>query len=278
MERIKQAVERARRERNARDAIAQARAAKPIPAGSADAGEDGSAPVYTKTQVVQVTRAALRDKNVISGFDPCSFTESFKILSTRVARILHERHWSTLAVTSPNEGEGKTLVAINLAISLSRQFERTALLVEADLRKPSIAQYFGLKCDAGLSQYLNEDVPIEELLINPGIPGFVFLPGGTPQPHSAEMLGWEKTGLLVDELQKRYRDRVVVFDLPPVLAAADVLAFAPHVECTLLVVGEGQSTDEQVQRAADLLSSTHVIGTVLNKSRERVVSVYGRLG
>src|SRR5207248_1587351 len=156
--------------------------------------------VYTKTRTIDIPRAKLRERRIVSGFDPCTFTEAFKILSTRVSRLLREHQWTTLAVTSAAEGEGKTLVAINLAISLARDFGHTALLVEADLRKPSVHDYFGMEQGLGLSDYLTADTPIEELLVNPGIPHFVFLPGGRPQLHSSEMLGWEKMANLVEEL------------------------------------------------------------------------------
>ena len=233
--------------------------------------------VYTKTRTIDIPRAALRKRHIVSGFDPCSYTEAFKILATRVSRLLREHHWTTVAVTSATEGEGKTLVAINLAISLAKDFEQTALLVEADLRKPSVHDYFGLEAGLGLSDYLNADTPLEQLLVNPGIPHFVVLPGGTPQLHSSEMLGWDKTGKLVEELKARYPSRIVVFDLPPLLAVADVLAFAPHVEAALLVVEEGKTQADEIHRAAELLSSTHLIGTVLNKSRQPLVTAYGYL-
>ena len=81
----------------------------------------------------------------------------------------------------------------------------------------------------------------------------------------------------MEELKARYASRIVVFDLPPLLAAADVLAFAPHIEAALLVVEEGKTQRDDIRRAAELLSSTHLIGTVLNKSDEPVMSVYGRI-
>jgi len=274
MERIKQAVERARRERSAAGTSPNS-TLRLRRALAEDVPDSLDQIAYTKTRTVDVPRAILRKQHIVSGFDPCGFTESFKMLSTRVSRILHGQGWNTVAVTSAAEGEGKTLVALNLAISLAKDFERTALLVEADLRKPSVHEHFGLEPGLGLSDYLNLDIPLEQLLVNPGIPRFVFLPGGTPQLHSSEMLGWDKTGKLVEELKERYPSRIVVFDLPPLLAAADVLAFAPHVQCALLVVEEGKTHEEEIQRAAELLASTPLIGTVLNMSHEPVVSVYG---
>jgi capsular exopolysaccharide synthesis family protein len=275
MERIKSAVERARKERDA-SGFGFGRAVT-LGAVAESGSRDGLSPTvtYTKTRTVHVSRDVLREKHVVSGFDPCSFTEVFKILSTQVSHIMRDHHWTTLAVTSPGEREGKTLVSINLAISLAMEFQQTCLLVEADLRQPSVCGYFGLESGPGLSDYLNSDIPIEQLLINPGVPRFVVLPGGTPQLHSSEMLGWRKMSDLVHELKTRYPSRIVVFDLPPLLAAADVLAFAPHIEATLLVVEEGKTRRDEIIRAAELLTSMHLIGTVLNKSDEPVVSVYG---
>ncbi len=264
MERIREAVQRARQERGG-DAIGFGAPASRR--ATSDVVPSDSRPInYTKTQTIEVARAAMKEKRIVRGFDPCGFTDAFKILSTQVSHKLRENGWTTLGVTSPGEDEGKTLVAINLAISLGMEFHKTALLVDADLRQPSLRDYFGWPPGPGLSDHLLSDMPVEDLLINPGIGGFVVLPGGPPQPNSSEMLGWRKMTQLVGDLKERYASRVVVFDLPPLLISADVLAFAPHVEAMLLVVEEGKTRRDDIVRAAELLSGTHLIGTVLNKS------------
>jgi protein-tyrosine kinase len=274
MERIREAVERARQERNS-SGIGFGGSVRPRSVLEVGLPDSPDEIVYTKTRTVEVARPALKEQRIVSGFDPCGFSEAFKMLSTQVSQALRQHHWTTLAVTSPNEREGKTLIAINLAISLAMEFQQTSLLVEADLRQPSMCDYFGLTPGLGLSDYLRSDTPIEELLVHPGIANFVMLPGGTPQLHSSEMLGWRKMSQLVKELKARYPSRIVVFDLPPLLAAADVLAFAPNIEAALLVVEEGKTQRDDVRRAAELLGSTPLIGTVLNKSDEPVVTVYG---
>jgi capsular exopolysaccharide synthesis family protein len=223
--------------------------------------------VYSTTRSIPVPMRDQRANRLVSGFEPCAFTEAYKILSTQVAQRLREHRWNTLAVTSPRDGEGKTLTAANLAISLAMEFNQTALLVDTDLRQPSVRHLFGWNAGPGLRDYLVASTPIEELLVNPGIRGFVVLPGGAPESNTSEMLGWVKMVHLVQELKARYPSRVVIFDLPPLLTTADVLAFAPHVEAMLLVVEEGVSRREDVARSAELLAATHVIGTVLNKAR-----------
>jgi len=275
MERIKEAVERARQERGS-GGIGFGRTTTQRPAQ--DPGVEGGLGkiTYTKTRILDVPRQTFKENRIVSGLEPCAFTEAFKILSTQVSHKLREHHWTTLAVTSAHEGEGKTLVSINLAISLAMKFQQTALLVEADLRQPSVHDYFGLQPQPGLSDYLTADTPIEQLLIHPGIPRFVVLPAGTPQLHSSEMLAARKMSELVEELKRRYASRIVVFDLPPMLVSADVLAFSPHIEAALLVVEEGKTQRDDIRRAAELLGSTHLIGSVLNKSDEPFVSAYGR--
>jgi Mrp family chromosome partitioning ATPase len=141
------------------------------------------------------------------------------------------------------------------------------LLVDADLRHPNMHAYFGMNPEFGLSDYLQSDKPIQELLVHPaGIQGLVILPGGKPLDNSAEMLNSPKMSRLVDELKSRYPSRIVLFDLPPLLATADAIAFAPYVDAALLVVEEGKTPMQDAQRAAELLKDTHLIGAVLNKS------------
>jgi len=260
MERIKQALEKARLERQ----TSAGASASPPRSGSADI----SAPVrYTHTRTVNTAKSILHERRVISGFEQNEFTEAYKMLRTQVFQRLRENGWNSLAVTSPGLNEGKTLTAINLAISLSMEVNYTVLLVDADLRHPSVHSYFGIDAEYGLSDYLTADKPLSELLIHPEeIPGFVILPGGKPLANSAEMLNSPKMARLVEELKTRYPSRIILFDLPPLLHAADTLAFSPYVDAALLVIEDGKTQAEDVKRAIGLLQGTSLIGTVLNKS------------
>ena len=260
MERIKQALEKARLERQT-----SGRASASAPrSGSADI----SAPVrYTHTRTVHVAKSILQERRIISGFEQNEFTGAYKMLRTQVFQRLREKGWNSLAVTSPGLNEGKTLTAINLAISLAMEVNYTVLLVDADLRHPSVHSYFGIEAECGLSDYLTADKPLSELLIHPEeIPGLVILPGGKPLANSAEMLNSPKMARLVEELKTRYSSRIILFDLPPLLGAADTLAFSPYVDAALLVIEDGKTQAEDVKRAIGLLQGTSVIGTVLNKS------------
>jgi len=263
MERIKQALEKAREER-----LKTGGATTPLNASSGVA-TPASQIMYTHTRTEEVPVSFLREQRVITAVESGAFTDAYQILRTQVLQRLRENHWNALAVTSPGTDEGKTLTAINLAISLAREVDYTVLLVDADLRNPSVHTYFGIKPERGLSDYLTDDVPLADLLIHPsGIGRFVILPGGKPLDNSSEMLNSPKMARLVEELKSRYRSRIVLFDLPPLLATADALAFSPYVDAALLVVEEGKTPAQEIQRATELLQNTKLIGTVLNKSRE----------
>jgi capsular exopolysaccharide synthesis family protein len=223
---------------------------------------------YTRTRTVTVSAETLRDHRIVAGFDSGAYKDSYKILCTQIVQRLRDNGWNALAVTSPGSREGKTLTAINLAISLGREVDQTVLLVDADLRTPRIHRYFGLPPGPGLSDFLVANTPLQDILVHPGLGRFVVLPGGKPILNSSEMLGSQKMMALVQELKNRYPSRIVVFDLPPVLSAADALAFSPYVDAAVMVVEEGGSDRDEVQRAAEMLSSTRLIGTILNKSRQ----------
>lgn len=270
MERIKQALEKARLERSKTGFSESSHVSR-------DAGISESV-TYTQTRTVPVAKDFMQEKRVISGIEQNAYTEAYKMLRTQVLQRLREKGWNSLAVTSPGFNEGKTLTAINLAISLAMEVNYSVLLVDADLRHPSVHTYFGLNAERGLSDYLTADVPLSELLIHPAdIPRFVILPGGKALANSSEMLNSPKLARLVDELKSRYPSRIILFDLPPLLNTADTLAFSPYVDAALLVIEEGKTQAQDVRHAVGLLQGTNLIGTVLNKSLTNALRTEGEI-
>jgi protein-tyrosine kinase len=223
--------------------------------------------VYTRTRSLNVPLSVLRERRVMAAYGKGPFVDAVKILRTQVLHRLRENDWNVLGVTSPGHGEGKTLTAVNLAVSLAMETTQTVLLVDANLRHPSVHEVFGLDDCPGLADYLLDNQPLEDLLVHPGIGRFVLLPGGRAVSNSTEILTSPKMLALVEELKHRYPSRIVIFDLPPLLHTADVLAFSPYTDALLLVVDEGKTTAEEVQRALLLVKSSRpVLGTVLNKA------------
>ncbi len=272
MERLTQAMDRARAEREA-GATPAVVAPSPLTRDNARSSGGFRPPsvqakvAYSQTTSVEVDEGRLRERRIVAmaAHDPAA--TAYKVLRTHVMQRMRANGWRTLGITSPGEGNGKTVTTINLAISLARNVNQTVLLVDLDLRHPSISGYFVEDALPGLSDHLTNDRPIGELLIDPGIERLVILPG-TPQSftNSSEMLSSPKMTRLVEELKNRYADRLILFDMPPVFAGDDVIAIAPYLDAVMLVVEEGKTKKDDLLRAYELLDKEKVIGAVLNKS------------
>lgn len=222
---------------------------------------------YNQTKTIPVPSDVLGRRRVISGLATGGYTHAFKVLRTKILQRLRESNENLLAVTSPRAGAGSTLTAINLAITLTMDLGNTVLLVDCNLGQPAVHAYFGIKPDFGLCDRLTDNVPLSEILINPGIERLVILPGGRPIGRSSEMLMSPQMNELVHEIKNRYQSRIIVFDLPPMFPSDDALAFLPSVDSALLVIEAGRSTTDEVRRAARLIEGAGVrlLGTVLNK-------------
>lgn len=228
---------------------------------------------YTDTRVLTASEESLHAKRVLTSLTENKVENAYKLLRTQVLQKLKANRWNTLAVTSPTDGGGKTLTAINLAISIARDVNHTVLLVDLSLKNPTIRSYFTSEELPGISDYLIEN-EIPELLFNPGIERLVVLPGNKPVAGSSEILASPKIADLVNEIKNRYDSRIIIFDMPPVLSSDDVLVFAPYVDATLLVIEDDVTTEAELRRALELLKSTNVIGTVLNRSPVESPSAY----
>ena len=226
---------------------------------------------YTQTRVQATQGKHLHENRVITGFKPGEWLESYKMLRTRCLQIMDAMIWKTLAITSPTHNTGNSLIAVNLAISMAMELNRSVLLVDANFANPSVCKLFGIKAEAGLGDYLSNDTPLNELLINPNMDRLVVLPAGKEMLNSTEMLRSPKMIRLVNELKNRYPSRIIIFDLPPLLAQADTLGFSPYVDCVLIVVEEGHTKTEELKQAATLLKDVNVLGTVLNKATDNKI-------
>jgi len=224
-------------------------------------------PAYCRTRIMKVEERILRKNKIVSLFHDEAMTDQIKILHTQVLNQMEQIGGNSLLVTSANHGEGKTLTALNLAVSMSHKLDQTVLLVDADLRRPSVHRFLGLEPERGLTDYLLRRAEIPDLLINPGIEKMVFLPAGEQLANSGELLGSPRMEALIKEMRERYPDRFVIFDSPPLLACADPLVLSRFVDGILLVAEAEKTPAKDVERAAELLKDRPLIGTVLNKAR-----------
>jgi capsular exopolysaccharide synthesis family protein len=221
---------------------------------------------YTITRTVAVDPQNLHRQRLIVGKEFFQAGEGYKLLRTRILQRTRPHGYNTLMITGPNQGEGKTLTAINLAISISQEVGQSVILVDMDLRYPSVGQYFGLSTGPGLVDYLINDIPLTQILVHPdGLGKLVLLPGGKPVTQAAELIGSPSMAALVQELKQFYPDRWVLFDLPPLLSVADALAFAPLVDGIMVVVEAGKTSKEDIGRCLEMLKPFRVLGFILNK-------------
>jgi protein-tyrosine kinase len=190
-------------------------------------------------------------------------------------RRMEKLNATTLAVMSPGSGDGKTLTAINLAIAISAETARNVLLVDFDLRNPGVHSRFNIRPKMGVEQALEQHHPVQEAMLKiKGYDRLTILPALKRVEHSSELLSGETVAALVKELRSRYANRIVIFDLPPVLQADDALTFSKHVQAGLIVVNEGITKREEVVQTLQLLQDTKIVGTVLNGSREKSRGYY----
>ena len=276
MERIEEAIAKARAERQGKVGQAPALGSGPNqmsrerPPGQIwlKGNDDELVEVgYSKTRSVEIDEQQLKENRVIAGFNYDDRVEAYRQLRTRVLKIMRDNNWNTLAVTSSHENAGKTLTAVNLAISMSREVNQTVLLVDLDLRTPSVHEALGIEVNRGIVDYLHNDVTLEETLINPGFQRLVVLPGRAQDEYSSEILSSPAMESLLSEIKNRYKSRIVIFDLPPLLRNDDALILTPKVDATLLVIEDGVTTEAELNRSKLLLEGSNLIGTILNKAR-----------
>lgn len=218
----------------------------------------------------------LRERRIITGDGGDENSQAYKVLRTRLWHQMRTNGWQSLGVTSANPGEGKSLTAINLAVNLAMmEIGRKVVLVDLDMRRPSLCGYLGIYPEYGISDYLVGGVPLHKVMIDIGIDRFILIPGTTSLVNASEVLSSPRMARLMQELRSAFPSRIIICDLPPMLAADDVLVLAPHMNAFLLVVEEGKTHAKDVTKVLELLKGANLAGTVLNKSQDPSRKYYG---
>ncbi len=278
MERLQQAIERARKERagrignvpsfeNRHDTPAAGFPVAAATNGSRDWQPPPNPIEYTETRVVPLDEEHMETHRIIAGSVEDERVEAYRQLRTQVLHTLSENNWNTLAITSPLNNAGKTLTSVNLAISLAQEVNHSVLLVDVDLSHPDVHKTMGIEVELGLIDVLEGRATIAETLINPELQRLVVLPCRPTEEYSSEQLTSPAMANLLQELRTRYSSRIIIFDLPPLLRNDDALKFTPFTDATLMVVEAGSTTPEQLERATHLMKNANLIGTILNKAR-----------
>jgi capsular exopolysaccharide synthesis family protein len=238
---------------------------------------------YSETRRINSSPLHLHAKRILNPMSDSAVVSAYKILRTQILHKLRKDGFNSFAVVSANQAEGKSLTAVNLAISLAQEVNHTVLLVDFDLMKPSIHRYFGFEPEAGIGDYLYGRASLASTLVNPGIERLVVLPGREQIANSSEMLSSPEVVNLINDIKNRYENRIVVFDLPSMLHQDDALAISPYVDALLVVIAEGETGQQELVRIGQLIGNKPVLGTVLNKSQRATKSkskkprLWGRL-
>ena len=223
------------------------------------------------TRPIEADGNVMRSNKIVSaGGDPY-ILDRYRLLRTRTLQLMRANQWQTLGITSAGAGEGKTLTSINLAMAIAREGVHPVVLLDADIRRPAVANAFGYNVDVGLPEVLIGEATLEDVAFSVnGEPNLSIVPGkaSLQTAKSPELLSSKAIrGILSSTLTE---DTILIVDLPPVLVGDDVIGVAPELDSMLMVVAEGQTDVDELTRAVELLSSFNLLGTVLNRSTEKV--------
>ena len=223
--------------------------------------------VYTSSQVVPVCHKLLEKNLVVSRSSNDPRSQLFRTLRTTIIKQMRANGWRSIGIISPSPGEGKSLVASNLAAAIAMEVNYTALLVDMDLRHPGVKDYFAIEPTIGLSHYLKGDAEIADLLVNPGVERLLLLPGVGSVDNSSELISSPRMVALFNEVTQRYKSRIVIYDMPAILPRDDVLTALNHVDCFLMVLEEGRDSEADIRKAIQSMQNANIVGTVVNKSQ-----------
>jgi len=192
---------------------------------------------------------------------------AFDMMRTRTLQKLRDNNWTSVAITSPTVGCGKSVVSLNLAFSLANQKECRTLVVDLDLRRPQVGKMLGLKNPPLMESFLRGQGDVEDVFIRYG-DNIAIASNSRPVRFASELLQAQSTARVLKEMKQKLRPDVIIYDMPPMLATDDVMAFLSNVDGAVLVVAAETTTQREADICErDLAEKTNVLGVVLNKCR-----------
>ncbi len=193
---------------------------------------------------------------------------AYRMLRTRLLHRVRANKWVTVAITSAGPNDGKTLTALNLAFSMAREKGRTIVLLDLDMRNPSICRTLGVRPPHQLREYLENGTQVEDLFFTVGSENLLISGCTTPTDQASELLSSTRFDQLIADITQRTVNPVILIDLPPVLVTDDALVVAPKIDALLVVASEGATSRTDLMKAMDLLTEFTVAGVVLNRAAE----------
>jgi protein-tyrosine kinase len=186
------------------------------------------------------------------------------------------KHPNLILVSSSRPGEGKTFTSINLALSIALEQDKTVLLVDTDVLRPQVAKTLGFESELGLTDYLSSDnIDVQDIIISTNVERLKIISAGKAHHLSTELLASEKMAELVHEFATRYKDRIVLFDAPPLLGVNETAVVAMMCGQAIIVIEENKSKLAEIEQSIALMPPEIAVGFVINKAHRTQVGDYG---
>lgn len=230
-------------------------------------------PTYDQSRKIRLVPEITTSNRCIAFADQPQVVDAYKVLRTQILQKMQLLGGNSLMVTSAQPGDGKTTTAINLALTMAKEFQQTVLLVDCDLQQQDVHKQLGYESNRGLIDYLLDDCPVSELFTWPGIEKISVISGGRLIRESTELLGSPRMRELVSDMKLRYPGRFVIFDMQSISAGADALVFAPLVDHIIMVVQEGKTPVSEIKRTVEMLPEGKLLGLMLNRHKMNTTPV-----
>jgi capsular exopolysaccharide synthesis family protein len=195
-------------------------------------------------------------------------TAAYRMIRARLQNLISTSSWRTLAITSPEPGEGKSVTALNLALSFSRDESKSLFLIDLDMRNPAVCKYLGVRPAHSVVEYFAGTCQPQNIFFSIGTPNLAIAGNNAPTDMASELLAGDRLEQLFDYIRSVAPNAFIIIDLPPILVTDEALMMAPRVDATALVVADGQTRRDSLLRARQLLAEFSFAGVILNKSSE----------
>jgi Mrp family chromosome partitioning ATPase len=269
MERIQSAIQKARLAREGKTeapvSISE-KISRPVPSAPTAPMPSEQDAAWARLEAFDPNLRHLHRGRILT-LEPGPMATPFDVMRTRLLKQMRASNWRRLAVTSPGPACGKTMTCLNLAFSLARQPDIRTMVIEVDLRRPSMAKSLGLKQRHSFAEVLAGRAPAEHHLVRYGN-NLAFGTNSGATRHSAELLQSGTVAQVIAEIERTYAPDVIIFDMPPMQVGDDAIAFLEKTDCAALVAAAGTTTIAQVDHCErDIAAHTNVLGVILNKCR-----------
>ena len=265
------------------------KANSPLPTDKLQTSHDDASPLATKRQPAFTEHFAALER-VAFDLATCAISRilvtaeqlsaashaaaAYRLLRSRVLHRIASGDWSCIGITSAAPGDGKTVTALNLAISIARDKQRMVYLLDLDMRSPSVWACLGCRPRHQLSQYFSEGLAPEQVLYETSVENLVVAGACDAMQGASELLASRRIDELLEHIRLRSPGALIIIDLPPVLSTDETLVVAPRTNALFLVVSEGFTRRDSLARTIDLLSDFTVAGIILNQSQEKFGTDY----